>query len=708
MRLTGKIIFFLIFVTAFILFLAFQEQTFHKQVKNIVISLANQEVLGETPLVVEDLRFQFSFRNFFRGYLSELSILARIGDFHIDARGPLKYNLLSFRSHNIIYLPNVKFETEASWSDQISVEINLNIDRGFNQLLLAVFKFEGNKWQWPALNLNLKKIVTNGQFIPPNIFVANIDAKDFKLKSMTANALSLSAKIGQEFLLEGSSPLLTFEASQEKILSFQKLSLRLTKQEGYRLKLSNQNLEVLWNDNYFDIPTQNLTLEAIMPEGEKFQQLLLNASIKKNFALTTELEPETPFPFSEWQKPRRYRLHWNSLLTSIDDFVPLLKQWPAVKNWQWRRGELKSAGTWGFTYPSIATHNLSGKLSGKDLELVNSDLGISLRGLDLEIPYSKRIEQIGSVELKDFSFRHFSASIPPARFSLADGFRMEQLKINIPHGRIVIDKTSVAENTFQATMSAEAQIAPLMRQLCLGVFPEGKISAKFPSVNIQEGDLKATGEIQADFLGGAVKVKNIKSYHVLGNAPETHFDGEAKSISLNEINRHLDFGKMEGFLEADLKNVVMLGLLPTQFNFKVQVRPEDKRQVVFSSQAMKNFIQLFTPEDFQKNLPSWLNFFAFGWPSDLIGGYNINYAGVSLYSHSGSILLETLDPVDVVEEEKKHFILNGPRFKVPLQSRQYPVVLDAYGITNFVQHLKSTVSALNKNKSKEEEDDPCK
>ena len=38
----------------------------------------------------------------------------------------------------------------------------------------------------------------------------------------------------------------------------------------------------------------------------------------------------------------------------------------------------------------------------------------------------------------------------------------------------------------------------------------------------------------------------------------------------------------------------------------------------------------------------------FGWPSDMIGGFNIDYVGVSVHALDGSILLETLDPVGVV------------------------------------------------------------
>jgi len=142
--------------------------------------------------------------------------------------------------------------------------------------------------------------------------------------------------------------------------------------------------------------------------------------------------------------------------------------------------------------------------------------------------------------------------------------------------------------------------------------------------------------------------------------------------------------------------------LPTQFNFKAHLQPYQENEVVFSTEAMKNFVSLVTANDIGKTMPAYLSWFAFSWPSDLLGGYNINYAGVSLYAVNGSILLETLDPPSVIEKEKKHYLLYGQRFKMPLVSSSYPVVLDAFGVTHFFRHVQRQLDSLQKSKIKDE------
>ena len=102
---------------------------------------------------------------------------------------------------------------------------------------------------------------------------------------------------------------------------------------------------------------------------------------------------------------------------------------------------------------------------------------------------------------------------------------------------------------------------------------------------------------------------------------------------------------------------------------------------------MKNFTQLFTSQDVTQQIPGIMSWFSFGWPSDLIGGFNIKYAGISLYSSGGSILLETLDPKWVLKKERQHFLLYGNRFKILVNALSYPIVLDAPGMNQFVSHM---------------------
>ena len=138
---------------------------------------------------------------------------------------------------------------------------------------------------------------------------------------------------------------------------------------------------------------------------------------------------------------------------------------------------------------------------------------------------------------------------------------------------------------------------------------------------------------------------------------------------------------MKGKLEGKFDKVLFRAALPIAYDFAIRGVPmPDEEKIVFSPEAMKNFVKLFAGEDLEESLPGFVHWFAFGWPSTLFGGYDVYFVGLSAFASEGSIVVETLDPKDapgVCKKTGNHFILCGPRFKIPLQSSRYPVVLDA-------------------------------
>ena len=54
--------------------------------------------------------------------------------------------------------------------------------------------------------------------------------------------------------------------------------------------------------------------------------------------------------------------------------------------------------------------------------------------------------------------------------------------------------------------------------------------------------------------------------------------------------------------------------------------------------------------------------------------------------------------LEVIEKNRKkiekHYILKGNRFKIPLGSESYPVVLDSYGLQAFVTQVLSQIEAI--------------
>jgi hypothetical protein len=157
---------------------------------------------------------------------------------------------------------------------------------------------------------------------------------------------------------------------------------------------------------------------------------------------------------------------------------------------------------------------------------------------------------------------------------------------------------------------------------------------------------------------------------------------------------------MDGELHAYAHDVVFQSWLPTQYDMKIEVKPLHRSKIVFSPDAMKNLVEVFAGDALEQ-IPGVADWAAFGWPSRIFGGYDIQYAGFSVYSSEGMILLETLDPPEIVEKTAHHYMLYGPRFKIPLNSSHYPLVLDATAMGNFVRQLSKQLGEIAQRKQQQ-------
>jgi hypothetical protein len=221
-----------------------------------------------------------------------------------------------------------------------------------------------------------------------------------------------------------------------------------------------------------------------------------------------------------------------------------------------------------------------------------------------------------------------------------------------------------------------------------------------PKIELAPSVTDLTGYVRADLFGGTIQVDEMGMFNFLTPVPEFDFNLMLNGIDLHQLGDWVNFGEMDGTLSAYAHDVVFQSWLPTQYDFEIKVNPLHHSDVVFSPTAMKNFARLFTKEGID-NIPGYAQWLAFGWPSALLGGYDIDYAGVHIRSEDGYIHLETLDPVtdaDPYNSHQKHFILYGKRFKIPLKSSRYPLILDAPAFGNFVHHMIGDIENLAKNK----------
>lgn len=275
-------------------------------------------------------------------------------------------------------------------------------------------------------------------------------------------------------------------------------------------------------------------------------------------------------------------------------------------------------------------------------------------------------------------------------------------RVRAPELRIALPMTSVRLGLGEGSVSSsgkwewetELDIDPAPARawaeaLCLPLarVPPGSLSAQFPSLELGSDEIHAEGEVSLDLFEGRVELRDPAIFDYATEVPETQFDLMWKGIRLDRLGDWLGFGEMDGFLEGYSRETTVQALLPTQFDFRVEVTPHRYGQVVFSPEAMKNTVRLFAGDDLDTSLPGIVDWFAFGWPSKVFGGYNVNYAGISLYGVDGAILVSPL-------REGQPFLLYGPRFRIPLRGNRYPIVIDAYAMSNFMRRLHAQIENL--------------
>ena len=325
----------------------------------------------------------------------------------------------------------------------------------------------------------------------------------------------------------------------------------------------------------------------------------------------------------------------------------------------------------------------------------------ALKGGRVDFDVEKDLSAQIRIEAERVRFRKLDVGIPNFTTE-ATPMGVGRWRIRTPELRVPLPMTSVRLGFGEGMVSVngkwdwetelELDPAPVRawaEALCLPFerVPPGSLSAQFPLLELGSDEVHTQGEVSLDLFEGRVVVFDPAIFDYATDVPETQFDLHWKGIRLDRLGDWLGFGEMDGFLEGYSHETTLQALLPTQFDFRVEVRPHRQGQVVFSPEAMKNTVRLFAGDDLDTSLPGIVDWFAFGWPSRVFGGYNVNYAGISLYGVDGAILVSPL-------REGQPYLLYGPRFKIPLRGNRLPIVVDAYAMSNFTRRLHAQIENL--------------
>lgn len=598
---------------------------------------------------------------------------------------------LNLKWHGNQFGWTVHYEPEIQVDDATALHFILDLEAptDFDQLKTLTFKSSEQPvdatFVWKAMGIDLQK---------PNLLL-NYAGESSKLSGTLRLASGMWVDpTNDQHAISLTQPVLIAER-QNDVLS---------------AEFNASSSEVLWDALYADVPLKDLPLKVSTRD-----QLQFDLSLGKNSELSAKVL------LSEKEKgPTQYQWKTKNLSAApIMRWVlkTLPSSWVSLEKWsdlEMKTGSLLTEGN--AEYDSVKGFALKdGRFQASNISLRSLKNNLTAKKLSFSIPYrdADAVHQ-GWVEVLDGYYKKISFQLKKTEWTWSPAEKQGFLKtktaipltvakIPLQFGKIEGTLGKTAEDAYQLKSSLKVDQANfdfLKTGLCLkpNQVPPAKWNVNFTEIDLTPGVIDPTGKIEVDVFNGKIVLNELGIFDWASEVPEIDFDLEWSKIDLQAMGEWSKFGEIKGTLEGYAHNVVFQSFLPTQYDFFIQTQSlnhfRKKAYTEFSPEAMKNVVKIFTGEDLDEQIPGIAGWMMFGWPSRVFGGYDVQYAGISVQSADGVIVVETLDPPELFEQTRKHFILYGPRFKMPIRSIQYPLVLDATAMSNFVHQMVTRFTSL--------------
>jgi hypothetical protein len=719
-----------------------------------IVQVYQEKLRDHLPFQIEKIEYKRNWSDLIVGRLDHVAITLRKEDWRIHLDGPLRFPAIRLETFKQLYrklrgqpIENAAEEIELDYSPVISFEninrtqlpdgftgdLHINLSGEINELqetrITLTSLPKDPTWNWKALGIELQKPTLkltwkqekqgkDGKSAAPTPLEIELDAASFAYKE--------NLRLAQPHLaLQIPLKLQPFELGSLLQIQWKAQSGEALLGDRYFSASPNGN-ELLHGQAEITLANSNWSRLQVAIGKSPGHQLHVKAIPQKNQAqLSVQLDPlalkdaipsllqstaNAGAPFTGLSFLQDLKLQDGKLSFSAEGTLPLQSHSGTISIPDFSR--LSSDG-------AIKTSSL--KMEG--LSLLWPAHQLAIKNLNLSIPYVAHRGFEGEISISRLGYRKLRGKLLPTRLSFQENskdpkhsaFRIGEKGSRIPldlDGLLLrIDSIggTAQLSPFQYNLETRASLEPtsaeqILRPLCVFKpatrIPPAKIQLSLPKVELAPAVTDLTGYVRADLFGGSIRIDEMGMFNFLTEVPEFDFNLTMDGIDLHQLGDWVNFGEMDGTLSAYAHDVVFQSWLPTQYDFEIKVNPLHHSDVVFSPTAMKNFARLFTKEGID-HIPGYAQWLAFGWPSALLGGYDVDYAGVHIRSEDGYIHLETLDPAtdaDPYNSHQKHFILYGRRFKIPLKSSRYPLILDAPAFATFVHHMIGDIENLAKKK----------
>lgn len=120
---------------------------------------------------------------------------------------------------------------------------------------------------------------------------------------------------------------------------------------------------------------------------------------------------------------------------------------------------------------------------------------------------------------------------------------------------------------------------------------QGKISGQVPQVSYADKQLLMNGAMTFNVFNGSISMSHLKIDDPLGVVPRLSADLSMRQLDLGELTRTYSFGRIEGKLDGDVKNMQLENWKPVYLDASIQTSP-GKQVKKISQRAVENITAL--------------------------------------------------------------------------------------------------------------------
>ncbi len=281
---------------------------------------------------------------------------------------------------------------------------------------------------------------------------------------------------------------------------------------------------------------------------------------------------------------------------------------------------------------------LKGRLTLADVSVVNPSTGFSIPNLSAELPLDLAFAappaprdtgaagESGALRLGDVRTAHLAFHVPPLSVSsLPNALAVAPFSLEIFGGRLEFGATSLAVNTKPLSLRGASSVK--LTEIDLSGLPfvpagsalEGKIRADFPSLEITQARISASGRAEVDAFGGRVVITGLAVADPFAPDRKISCDAEILDLDLKKITDLVAFGEVTGVIRGEVRDLVIAYGQPEKFTLTIESVKKKGVPRTFSLKAVNSLTVITAGQQATPGTGSfWLRFIK-GFRYDRIG-----------------------------------------------------------------------------------------